>query len=526
MDIHDIFISNALEELNTWLRQLIPRDEFVKAKLPLHLYPNIHQPNVVRGTDKKAVLLHFLDKIFLFLYRRVPISIAEPITIFSWVMTYGFGDLIAQYEIGKIIKKRFPDIFVYLVSLIHKSAYLDMRCTGDECIRIPFNTNADMHVENFPKKVFSILRSSALVMQTPTFYPMTSELWEKVRQLEPKTCNPFPKQEILGEYGFSKAAWAHPNLEARSLGLHFLEKGILTKTIDENLNIYAFSHLSRSVLKHLFYRSTISKAYLESYFNQTLLLFAYLITDEGLFVYLQAMLIAFKADERDIIFALTDIGGFLRAWQKWPRDFDELFRAANLQEVQITYHDNRSIVFRGKPGKRLKIVHLGSIAPEDFQRLLSLSCGVYGCRGDQSFSYAISAGKPFFYDGLSHAEPFLLDLLDIAKIKFPHSADVCRSIEISLELLNEKSDFNRLGKELGAIFSSSDFYAEMEQFCGFIEKNYSANELIGDIVARGLYHYYHPAMENYERMIKRDLLEGKISFFKAIELCKQKLEQS
>lgn len=518
MSAYESLARRAVIEIQGWLDELMPASEYDKAGLPKAFYPQILQPAIATGTEKTAVLRHFLDRPFLYLYRNVQVPSDRQVIIFSWIMTHGFGDLIAQYEIAKIIKKRFAKLPLQLISLIHKDASLPFPCPGDVCTRIPFDTNEEMKLEYFPEEVLHQMASSALIFQTPTYYPYTQDLWKKLYQMK-GILGPLPKEEILGEYGFTKASWAHPNTEARCLGLHFLEKGILTFEEKNDGGAFDFSHLSSEQLHLIFGQPSLTEEAFRAYGKKRIFAFPYLITNEGHFIYLYALIKSLSRDRRDIDIATPDIGGFLRGLQAWLKK-GNAFSHYYVKEIQIYFKQSKSKIPIGKTGKNVRIMHLGPIAPEDFRRLVRLNEGVFGCRGDQSFSHAVSFQKPFFYDGLTHSEPFLLDLLYIIRGKFPQAEELARSVEISLALMETEIDVLALGEELGTIWQSPAFYRAMKQLCTFLKEHYSANDLIGDIIGRSLCHYYHPKIAEGEQKIKEDILHKKISFSEGIAKCR------
>ena len=165
----------------------------------------------------------------------------------------------------------------------------------------------DCAVSAIQGEALEILRTSDLVLQLPTFYPFFEELREAVESITFSL--PPPKWSSIGEYGFLESKWYHPQSGNRSMGLHFLEKGVMVKPLSHQTEA-SFSQLeSHELLQWMFNTGTPGPQEIEQYKNEHHFYLAYLTSPIGGAVYLHALAKAMRWIKRGSISALRISAG-------------------------------------------------------------------------------------------------------------------------------------------------------------------------------------------------------------------------
>ena len=224
---------------------------------------------------------------------------------------------------------------------------------------------------------------------------------------------PMPRLVAIGQYGYLESSWFHPKSGHRSMGLHFLEKGVLIrKPIHPN-----FSRLeNKRLLLTLFGKEEPGPFEIETYLDTHQFYLAYLLTPTGGAIYLHALLYAQAQNAQPIDICTPDLDwliGHIEKQKKARRPFLE--NKFGIREVEVHYEGKVYVTRISSEGKKVRILCPGPIADADFRLLVRLSGDFVGVRGDQSFSEVVSANRAFFYDGAVHARYFVKDLLALAE---------------------------------------------------------------------------------------------------------------
>src|SRR3990167_4847459 len=133
---------------------------------------------------------------------------------------------------------------------------------------------------------FSGLSKRSAIVQLPTYYPHFDSMVDKLKGMDGGT---MPTIESVGEYGFLESNWFHPKSHNHSMGLHFLEKGVLVR-----------KPLEAS------WRDISNPDLLRMRNPENLFYLAYLSTQIGGAIYLHALLKSLQQDDRSIDLCVPD----------------------------------------------------------------------------------------------------------------------------------------------------------------------------------------------------------------------------
>jgi hypothetical protein len=387
---------------------------------------------------------------------------------------------------------------------------------------VSYEQEASLHL--IPENVLSVLRSCDFILQTPMFYPDTPNLIQKLQSAPPMEC--------LGEYGFLESSWFHPRTHNRSLGLHFLEKGILTRPIDPA----EFQQIENRELLHLLFHTTSPTSDEVAKYKQNHRFYlCYLNTAIGGAVYLHALLKAHEKEDKGIDLCLPDLGWFMQYAELQTQKKKPLIEGGFLvAQIEIYVDGKRCVIPTGKKGKSIRLICPSHLKMTDFRKLLSLSDEFVGVRGNQSFSEAIAANKVFFYDGKEHARYFLKDLIAIAQNRlqssqgavdcfqgmgeaFRHNLSEQTDKWVDEVHFQESADPLEIAYKIGEALQKPDTIRAYKKFNEILAKEYSANSFILHLVQRAFCHQRHPEIAHREAEKMNAFGEGEISFSELVE---------
>ena len=397
----------------------------------------------------EKLLHHYTLKATLRKFDNLPIPDGEKILLFTYVIPSGLGDLSMQLYLKKYLQECFPRANIQSISLI------------DESINIPFPI--DGHVErlssSLSKESIEMIQNASLIIQVPTYFSGLKEI-EKL-----------PRTLTIGEYGFIDSEHFSPANNAYCMGLHPLEKGILT--LKEVSSLRANNHYV-----------------------------AYLITPWGYETYLHALLDSTKQQEEDLHLHLSSLKVILPILERSD------FAPYGIKEIIILDKPHISSLKQCETGKTLTIHVQKGCTPLKMVEKMASSNPFVGCRGNVSFSEALSTGSYFFYDIHEHTMPFYEDLLSVAKNHLP----AFPSLHEYLSLLKKRSISPvTIGKEISYLLSDLSFQMGMQRLKAYLYKNFSFNPILERLVKREIYFLHHPFEEIHS---EKSLLRGDISLSK------------
>lgn len=495
------------------LMEAFSEKEFKELNLPFpKIYRGLprlyHRDRPARSYTKKN-FSHFptlkwlaYEKAVFTVYRELEVT--GRISLFTWVMKDGMGDYTAALETAKILKERFPSADIHLVAIAHNSlkAAPPSGCTLH---LVPYE-------DEMPQEILHLLRDSELILQIPTYYPKIDELMEKLRAIE--SPRPMPALESVGEYGFVESSWFHPKTGRRSMGIHFLEKGILTR---DPHNAHFGELENETLLEWLFATLYPGPAEIENYFSSRRFYFSYLATPIGGAVYLHALLKSLEHDKKEIDLCTPDLNWFIQYAEMQNREGKPILETpCGVKSIEVYYQSVIHRIVLSDTGKTLRILCPGSISQNDFRTLLNMSGEFVAIRGNQSFSEAVSANKVFFYDGSEHARYFMKDLIAIAENRlrehrgaiqcfrsmgaaFLHNLPPQEEEWVDETYFQEKEDWRKIAARLGLALQSPDTIAGIKKLNRILFDELSCNDFLCHLVQRALCHRKHPEIALLEK---------------------------
>jgi hypothetical protein len=433
-----------------------------------------------------------ITKALFSLYGQLEVS--GKVTLFTWVIPDGLGDYMAAFEVWRILRARLKNVEIHLVALVHKSVIDKLPCP-EGSIFISYEGECPLSVIH--DEALELLRSSDLILKMPTFYRYTADLMDVLEKMQSK--HPMPKLEAVGEYGFIESGWFHPRSGGYSMGLHFLEKGILVR----KAFLATWADVKNEKIQQL--RLEGNHFYL-----------AYLNTPIGGAIYLHALLKSLENDDKDIDLCTPDLAWFLKFVDQQKKEGLPLLKwDLGVSCIEIYFEEQMHVIPIQEKGKKIRVLAPGQISQSDFRALLSLSGDWVAVRGNQSFSEAISQGKAFFYDGRNHARYFMKDLCALAENRIPeYKTTLCciRGMHqgflhnlappegdfVEETFFQSLEDWSKIALEIGLALQEPTTINGFKVLNNILVKEHSANSFFCHLVQRGLYHRKNPKMEKLE----------------------------
>lgn len=454
------------------------------------------------------------------LYSKVPA--VGTVTLFTWIINDGLGDYVAAIEVMMLLEACFPALDVRFVGLVHEKLALKLKWP-ENSILIEYKKDCPLDLIN--KEALKTLRESDLIIQLPTYYPHFDELLKKLKKKRSK--NKMPKIQSIGEYGFLESNWFHPKSGNTSLGLHFLEKGILI----------------RKPLKACW--DMVENEWLKSHLRDgNHFYLAYLSSPIGGAIYLHSLLKSLEHDDQGIDLCVPDLNWFFKFVEKQKQANKTVLEwDLGISAIEIYFEEHFHSIPVSETGKKLRLLCPGSISQNDFRALLSLSGNWVGVRGNQSFSEAISQGKAFFYDGREHSRYFIKDLQAMAENRiggYPGALECIRGIAngfvYNLPVQEEDwvdetffqtiEEWTVIALNIGLSLQDPETYVGYRHLSQIIIQERSANHFICHLVQRAFLHRKYPELEQKEAENLGKFVSGVDTFEEFISSQKSLIELS
>lgn len=439
-----------------------------------------HLPSLKRQAVSKALFS---------LYSKI--EARGKVVLFTWVMKDGHGDFMAGIEVVRLLRARLPKVEIEFVALVPENFKANLSSTT----LIPYLDECPLDL--IPQEVLDRMRNADLILQLPTFYPFTRELTEKLKEIS--SSKPMPKFESVGEYGFVDSSWFHPKSGAYSFGLHFLEKGILTR----KPCVACWEDVQNEKLKG--WREEKNRFYL-----------AYLATPIGGAIYLHALLKSLEEDPCDIDLCVPEIGWLLAFYEKQKAAGRPILEwEMGVSSIDIYFEEKFCSLPISPKGKKVRILCPGALSQSDFRALLALSGEWVAVRGNQSFSEAISQGKVFFYDGRGHSRSFVKDFAAVSENRirsfpgalecvrgmvqaFLYNLPVQQDVWVDETYFQELEDWTAIALKIALALQDPETATGFRQLGKIISEEFSANSFLCHLVQRALFHRLHPYLESLE----------------------------
>lgn len=428
------------------------------------------------------------------------------VVVFTWVMPDGLGDFFAAVEAMRLLKARLPYLEIRLIALVHESMIAQLHA--------PEGTLVVSHLD---KPTLKILKSADLVVQLPTFYPRTEEIMKQT---------PKSRWEGVGEYGFSESPHFSPRSGRFCMGLHFLEKGILTR----KPSVGTWDEVHNSKLKS--WHRKENRFYL-----------AYLATSVGGGIYLHSLLKSLENDPLDVDLCTPELSWFFQfveRQQKMNRPLLEWDMGVGAIEIYV--EDKRCSIRLKDEGKTVRLLCPGLLSQSDFRQLLALSGDWVAVRGNQSFSDAVSQQKAFFYDGMGHSFSFVKDWVALGFSRIGSYANALGCLQGMLQTIRyqaseqdeewvdetyfqELEDWTTIALQMGLALQEPSTLEGFKKLAEIVTSECSANAFLCHLVKRALCHQKHPRIAKCEEEVVGQFVKENIGFKEMIVTLKSALDK-
>ncbi|MCH9620652.1 MAG: hypothetical protein S4CHLAM20_00520 [Chlamydiia bacterium] len=417
-------------------------------KLPLYTRCHINAPLPEKETFSSLEDLTFqaLDKAHLFKYNSYQIKTSKKLIFFTWVIPSGLGDLSMQIYISEMIAKKDPNLNIELISLVDERSPIPKSLKSF----LPHHIIKYKHPTppTFTDEILSLLRKAFSIIEIPTAYFDFKNFKKLVLKNNP---NP-PVISRIGEYGFIDTEDYNPSTKERSMGLYFLEKGVIIldkqKPQKRDPNIY----------------------------------FAYLITQNGIMTYFLSILMTRQNDSQDLKLIVPNLDKILPVLKQIP------FSKYGIKQIRIEADPNISLLDINPTGKTITIFHQKELTPKSIVDYMSTSNAFVGIRGDGSFTEALSTDCLFFYDALDHAIPFLTDLKTIAETNLLPYYSLCEYTKV---MLQTKLDPYKRALNISDYLEDPSLYIGMQKLKKIITNQYRFNETLHHLIKQNYCCYFN-----------------------------------
>ena len=426
--------------------------------------------------DPVSLLKILLDRRLASIYEQIEIDCNGSVGSFTWIMPDGYGDWIAQKKGIEMLKKGQPNLDVKIISFYESSwkALIEdphLNHAKEQIQFVAYSKEKPSESHSLLIEKFEVtMQGIKWLLEFPTHYIGLPDLLKT--QSVPV--------EMLGQYGFLLAPPFSPHLEGKSMGLHPFEVGILLREEEAK---------------------PIPSRLLKARYPYDAMALAYLKTKKGARAYL-FLIAALQAQFALSTAIMMPTFACLQESLECPQFLRELASVAK-GKIIFSYFDGKRIEW-GEGTIAIQIIEIGPCTEEELFALAAASTMPIGCRGDQSFTEAVSLKKSFYYDPPAHAGNFLIDLERFARF---HTSSTPLSIwlEGSSRVLFDE-DPCEIGKRLAGLYPdllslNRDFMALADK----IERFANGNQYLRGRLKRIFLHEKHTSLQQAEQELYRVL---------------------
>ena len=448
------------------------------------------------------------------LYASAPISSTARISLLTWVQSEGLDDYLAGFASIELLRKKFPDL--ELIWIVFLPDHFGAPILPQGVKTHPIFYNQEMSVSRVGREALEMLRTSDLVLQIPTFYPAFEPLQKAVGEID--FSRPPPVWSSMGKYGSIDSSQYHPGTKNRSMGLHFLEKGLLIPNMEP-------SQLgSQQMLDWLFEGGALSES---GYRKNHHFYFASLSSPIGGAVYLHALLQAHERDAKGIDLCTPNLHWLIAYIDMQTRLGRPVLEVEGVA-IEIYFQDKFVPMRCNNATKKVRIFCPETVSPSDMRALLALSEEFIGVSDDQLLSEAVALGKGFFYDGRV-GRSFVKDLLALAENRIGgcrSTLEIFRGMGKVFQYLlappngewvdesyfQETEEWVKIGERVGKALRDPEVLQGFKKICRIIIEEHSVNDFLCHLVERELYLREHPSIAVVEEESLRHFAQGDCSF--------------
>lgn len=440
--------------------------------------------------DEKTLLKKSYLKTFASHYPKLP-SKESKVCIVTYVME-GLGDYSMQHRLFDFLKKERPDFSIEAISLLneqHRNRFLPF---SENHQFIYYQGFDDPSIDVFSEKLLNELKTYDLILMAPTYL---ESLYNYLKNHNINTL-------CVGEYGFYHSKVFLPKTSLHTLGLHFLELGLLWPRI---IPIKDLRQIEKKNLLDALLLSC-SETY---YFDHHKLYFAYFQSKESYQNFLELVLVINTSETKVIDFVSTDIAFWVEALDQLP--------LANVHKIFVLFDGKKAEKTLNDKGLTIRFIHSGKLNANDFLLLQNLSENLIGVRGNVSLTDALSLGKIPYYDCPRHCSNFLYSLIDLCHSQFPETG---LSTYFTCFLPSHQNQLTQ--KFLLSKLFSKEFSRQFSKLLPFLKTHYDGYNNIGSLINRSLYLHYIPSFQKVEDNLMNSFFNGSLGLSEACLALKKK----
>jgi len=412
--------------------------------------------------------------------------------VFTWVNDHYLGNYYTALETMLLLKGRFPELDVELIVIAPS------QIANGLFGAVPYDESSDV----MPENVHASLRKKDFVLQIPSLYKYLD----------------LPATETVGQCGSIELSSFEPKSSNFSMGLHFLEKGILTR----KLRNMSWSDIKNIELNQ--WRDFNCHFY-----------FADLSTSMGATIYLHALLKSLEGDERGIDLVIPNLTPILEYIEKRRESNPSIFEwDLGVSSIEIQYSGKVCYIPISDNGKIVRIISPKKIIHSDFQTLLLLSGDFVSVSNLQSLSEILLLEKPFFYDGDLSALSFIKDILALAENRIGEYRYAMSCIQGMFKALinqirpsdelwvdetffQERVEWTSIAMDIGLSLQEGDAAIGFKKLSRIFSSEFSCNNFLCHLVQRAFCHLQFPHKAQEEKDLVSQFINGALSFKSLIQ---------
>lgn len=359
---------------------------------------------------------------------------------------------------------------------------------------------------SFLKSQKTQLKKMDAIIQYPNYFSEAKPLFEQIQKEGFKG-----SYELLGGMGSIETP---PFLEkGRSLGLHFLEKGIFVHQTNEPLPKDFIAKLIQKL-------SGSKKPHIDSHINY------------------------FDGENAPVLTGAFSYVLQKKALDKTPLDFFlpqkklsakvigrciKLAKTHGVKELRMYYAGGEDYYPCAQEGKLARIFCFENMSSKDRSFLMQLTKDFFVVRDEWGFSKAVLSNIPYFYDVSEKSKHFVKDLVSLGEYylqSYPEAISYLRSFlqnrgDIVEKTLYVDEDFFQAEQIDKAPFDLKQLQGKtiraLAKLNQVILQYFSANGLILGLVKRAVLHRKFPNLLVCEKKLEEEFLYGKIPFSSFIQ---------
>ena len=198
-----------------------------------------------------------------------------------------------------------------------------------------------------------------------------------------------------------------------------------------------------------------------------------------------------------------------------------------IRELHFSLENRNYVVRLASKGKTLRLIEIKYLDPYEALSFVRLSKALFACRGNQSFSEAVSFDTVFFYDAAPHAGPFLADLQGIIQHRlkeYPKAQEYLQGFQKVFSLKGKWAELVELGKSMGLVLQDESTRKGIQHFNSILKEEYSFNLSFLHLVRSLILHIQFPNLQQFHEMTLVSCITNKTSVKTDLKRLEEEIE--